>query len=108
MIVALLLLFPTYVYVTYMKYLTDIEYEFILKQQSQLILKAMENFDDKEDKAFDYPRFRSFQSGLYDDHFSPIFTLINHPLPFQKGGYYSSSEDNYAYLVVTLPPSTLF
>ena len=108
MLVALLLLIPTYVYVTYMKYLTDIEYEFTLKQESHLILRAMESFDDKEDKAFDYPRFQSVESGLYDDHFASIFTLIHHPLPFQKGGYYTNSEDNYAYLVVTLPPQRYF
>ena len=76
MLVAVLLLIPTYVYVTYMKYVHEIQYEHKLKRQSHLILRAMEEFDPKEQSVFEYPRFRSFESGLYDVHFNPIFTLI--------------------------------
>lgn len=106
MLVAVLLLTPTYLYVTYMKYVTEIQYEFKLKEQSHLILRAMEEFDQKEKKSFDYPRFQSFQSGLYDVHFLPIFTLINHPLSVQEAGYHM--EEGYAYLVVVLPERRYF
>ena len=106
MLVAVLLLTPTYLYVTYMKYVTEIQYEFTLKEQSHLILRAMEEFDSKEKEAFDYPRYRSFQSGLYDAHFLPLFTLIKHPLISQKVGYHI--EDGYAYLVVALPERRYF
>jgi signal transduction histidine kinase len=105
-LVAVLLLAPTYVYVTYMKHVHEIQYEFTLKRQSHLILRAMEEFDPKEQKAFDYPRFRSFQSGLYDIHFNPVFTLIKTPLTMQKGGYHIQS--GYAYLVVPLPERRYF
>lgn len=106
MLVALLLLVPTYVYVTYMKHVKEIEYEFTLKGQSHLIIRAMEDFDQTENKPFDYPRFRSFQSGLYDEYFSPVFTLIKEPLTTQKAGYHV--QDNYAYLVVSLPERRYF
>lgn len=106
MLVAVLLLVPTYVYVTYMKHVHEIQYELKLKRQSQLILRAMEEFDPKEQAAFDYPRFRSFQSGLYDTHFNPIFTLIKTPLQTQKAGYHI--QDSYAYLVVPLPERRYF
>ncbi|MDP3466450.1 MAG: HAMP domain-containing sensor histidine kinase [Sulfuricurvum sp.] len=106
MLVAVLLLTPTYLYVTYMKYVTEIQYEFKLKEQSHLILRAMEEFDQKEKESFDYPRFQSFQSGLYDVHFLPIFTLINHPLSVQEAGYHI--EEGYAYLVVALPERRYF
>ncbi len=106
MLVAVLLLVPTYVYVVYMKYVYEIQYEFKLKRESHLILRSMEEFDAKEKTVFDYPRFRSFQSGLYDEHFNPIFTLIKHPLKNQKAGYYV--DNGYGYLVITLPEQRYF
>ena len=106
MLVAVLLLVPTYVYVTYMKHVQEIQYEFKLKGQSHLIISAMEDFDQMEHKSFDYPRFQSFQSGLYDEHFSPIFTLIKEPLNVQKAGYHV--QNGYAYLVIPLPERRYF
>ncbi len=106
MLVAALLLVPIYVYVSYMKAVEEIQHEFKLKSQSYLIIRAMEEFDDKEDKAFEYPRFRTFQSGLYDEHFTPIFTLIKNDLQIQEPGYYV--QDQYGYLVVALPQGRYF
>ncbi|MEW5831440.1 MAG: HAMP domain-containing sensor histidine kinase [Campylobacterota bacterium] len=106
MLVAVLMLVPTYVYVTYMKYVHEIQYEHKLKRQSHLILRAMEEFDPKEQSVFEYPRFRSFQSGLYDVHFNPIFTLIKTPIEFQEAGYHI--REGYAYLIVPLPERRYF
>jgi len=106
MLVAVLLLAPTYLYVTYMKYVYEIQYEFTLKRQSHLILRSMEEFDPKETGQFDYPRFRSFQSGIYDEHFKPIFTLLKSPPQSQKVGYHM--ENGYAYLIVALPERRYF
>lgn len=107
MIVAALLLAPVYVYVTYMKYVYEIQFEFKLKQQSLLILRAMEEFEKEEENAvFDYPRFRTFESGLYDEHFTPVFTLIKTPIDIQEAGYHI--QDDYAYLIVVLPERRYF
>lgn len=106
MLVAVLLLTPTYLYVTYMKYIHEIQYEFSLKAKSHLIVRAMEEFQQKEKEAFNYPRFRSFESGLYNGHFIPIFTLIQKPLEIQTTGYHIT--DGYAYLVVSLPEKRYF
>lgn len=106
MLVAVLLLVPTYVYVTYMKHVKEIEYQFTLKGQSHLIIRAMEDFDQTQNQPFDYPRFQSLQSGLYDEHFSPLFTLIKVPLMVHKTGYHV--QDNYAYIVVSLPERRYF
>ena len=105
-LVSVLLSAPIYLYVTYMKYVYEVQYEFKLKRQSHLVLRAMEEFDPKESKVFEYPRFRSFQSGLYDEHFKPVFTLIKSPLGAQKAGYHI--ENGYAYLVVPLPEKRYF
>lgn len=106
MLVAVLLLMPTYLYVTYMKYVYEIQYEFSLKAKSHLIVRAMEDFQQKESEAFDYPRFQSFESGLYNEHFLPIFTLIQKPLEVQTVGYHVAGD--YAYLVIALPEKRYF
>ena len=53
----------------------SIENELLLKEKSLLIVNAMQEYDE-QDEYFEYPRFKSFQSGLYDANFHPIFTLI--------------------------------
>jgi len=90
-----------------MKYVNEIEYEFKLKRLSHLIIRSMEEFDAKEQKDFDYPRFRSFSSGLYDSRFNPVFTLINHTMTTQKPGYFLEN-DGYAYLITKLPEKRYF
>lgn len=89
-----------------MKYVQEIQYEFKLKGQSHMIVSAMEDFDQMENKLFDYPRFQSFESGLYNEYFAPIFTLIKEPLNTQKAGYHV--QDGYAYLVILLPERRYF
>lgn len=106
MLVAVLLLVPTYLYVTYMKYVYEIQHELKLKRQSHLIIRSMEEFDANEQKTFDYPRFKTFQSGLYDAHFKPIFTLVSREFERQKTGYHL--QEGYGYLVVTLPERRYF
>ncbi|MDP1784066.1 MAG: sensor histidine kinase, partial [Sulfuricurvum sp.] len=66
MLVAVLLLVPTYVYVAYMKYVQEVQHEFKLKGQSHLIVRAMEDFDQTEKVSFEYPRFQALQAGVYD------------------------------------------
>jgi signal transduction histidine kinase len=89
-----------------MKHVQEIQYEFKLKAQSHFIISTMEDFDYIEKESFDYPRFQSFQSGLYDEHFSPLFTLIKEPIKIQKAGYYV--QNGYAYLVISLPERRYF
>ena len=65
----------------------------------------MEEFNQNEN-YYEYPRFRSFQSGLYDRSFNPIFTLIDTKIKYFKEGYYLDEGD--AYLVVALPHKRYF
>ncbi|WP_434656882.1 hypothetical protein [Sulfurimonas sp. NW9] len=83
-----------------MKNIHSIQNELFLKEKSLLVVKAMEEFN-QDDEYFEYPRFKTFQSGLYDEGFHPIFTLIDTPINYFKEGYYL--EGNNAYLIVTLP-----
>ena len=65
----------------------------------------MEEFN-QDDEYFEYPRFKTFQSGLYDESFHPVFTLIKTPINYFKDGYYVNGND--AYLIVTLPKGRYF
>jgi signal transduction histidine kinase len=88
-----------------MKNIHAIENELLLKEKSLLIVKAMQEYDQSE-SFFEYPRFKSFESGLYDEKFQPIFTLITHPMKYFKKGYYLDGND--AFLVVKLPKERYF
>lgn len=101
-----MMLVPIYVYVLYMKSVYDIQYELQLKRQGQLVVRSMEEYHPEENEPFEYPRFRSFESGLYDSYFNPVFTLIHHPIPIQEAGYHI--EDNRAYLILPLPEKRYF
>lgn len=70
-----------------------------------MIVKSMEDFNPN-DPYFEYPRFKTFQSGLYDIRFKPIFSLINYDIKNFKEGYHVDDHD--AYLIVKLPKERYF
>ena len=104
-LVSIILLTPLFYYMVYMKNIHAIENELFLKEKSLLIVKAMQEYD-QNDEFFEYPRFKSFESGIYDEKFHPVFTLIKHPVKYFKNGYYLDGND--AYLVVKLPKERYF
>jgi len=104
-LVSAILLTPLFFYFVYMKNIHSIQNELFLKEKSLLVVKAMEEFN-QNDEFFEYPRFKTFTSGLYDESFHPIFTLINKPINYFKDGYYL--EGNDAYLIVKLPKERYF
>jgi len=88
-----------------MKNIHSIQNELFLKEKSLLIIKAMEEFNQNEE-LFEYPRFKSFRSGLYNEKFEPIFTLIDEKINYFKGGYHLDGDR--AYLIVKLPKERYF
>lgn len=104
-LVSIILLTPLYFYFLYMKNIHSIQNELFLKEKSLLVVKAMEEFN-QNDEFFEYPRFKTFSSGLYDESFHPIYTLIKTPIDYFKDGYYLDGND--AYLIVKLPKNRYF
>ena len=88
-----------------MKNIYSIKNELILKEKSLMIIKSMEEFN-QDDPYFEYPRFQTFQSGLYDISFKPIFSLIHYDIKNFKEGYHL--DDNDAYLILKLPKDKYF
>jgi signal transduction histidine kinase len=104
-LVSIILLAPLFYYLIYMKNIHAIQNELLLKEKSLLIVKTMQEYD-QNDEFFEYPRFKTFESGLYDEKFQPIFTLLHAPIKYFKDGYYL--DGNEAYLVVKLPKGRYF
>lgn len=104
-LVATILLAPLFVYTLYMKKVHDIKNEFELKSRAHLIVKLMQDHNTDEE-YFEYPRFKTFKSGLYDERQKEIFSLIQEPLKYFRDGCHV--EDNRAYYVMTLPQGRYF
>jgi len=104
-LVAVILLVPLFYYFIYMKHIHSIQNELMLKEKSLLIVKAMQDYN-QEDEFFEYPRYKTFKSGLYDESFKPIFTLIDYKIRYFKDGYHL--DGNNAYLIVKLPNRRYF
>lgn len=88
-----------------MKSIYSIKNELVLKEKSLMIIKSMEEFN-QDDPYFEYPRFQTFQSGLYDIRFKPIFSLIHYDIKNFKEGYHLDDSD--AYLIINLPKDRYF
>ena len=104
-LVAVILLAPLFFYSIYIKNIHSIQNELLLKEKSLVLIKSMQEYNQNED-YYEYPRFKSFQSGLYSESFQPIFTLIDSKIEYFKNGYYIDDSD--AYLIVKLPKGRYF
>jgi len=88
-----------------MKNIHSIQNELLLKEKSLLVIKSMQEYSQTEE-YFEYPRFKTFESGLYDESFKPIFTLLDYKINYFKDGYHLDGND--AYLIVKLPKGRYF
>ena len=104
-LIAIVLLIPLFFYFIYMKNIHSIQNELLLKEKSLLVIKAMQEYNQNEE-YFEYPRFNTFKSGLYNEKFEPIFSLLKYKVKYFKDGYHLDGEN--AYLIVKLPKSRYF
>ena len=104
-LVSAILLTPLFFYYIYMKNIHSIQNELLLKEKSLLVITAMREYNQDEE-YFEYPRFKTFESGLYDESFQPIFTLLTYEIKYFKDGYHLDGND--AYLIIKLPKDRYF
>lgn len=88
-----------------MKNIHAIKNELFLKEKSLLIIKAMQDYNQNSE-YFEYPRFKTFESGLYDETFKPVFSLIDYQIRYFKNGYHLDGD--HAYLIIKLPKQRYF
>ncbi|BBG66088.1 histidine kinase [Hydrogenimonas sp.] len=108
LIVMAILLVPFAIYDNYTYNLEEVKTEMALKKKSIQIINEMESFDSRYQSAFIFPRFKSYQAGLYDRNGNPIFTLIKEPISALnlKQGYHKLG--NYRYYVTEFPDENYF
>jgi len=104
-LITIILLAPLFFYVVHMKNIYDIQNELRLKNKSYLIIQLMQEYNVNDD-YFEYPRFTTFKSGLYDSLQKPIFSLIKRPIKHFTEGYHIDDAD--AYLITRLPEDKYF
>jgi hypothetical protein len=100
-----ILLAPLFFYVVHTKNIYDIQNELQLKEKSYLIIQKMHQHT-KDDKYFKYPRFKTFESGLYGMRQESIFSLISNQINDFTEGYHI--DDGNAYLITKLPEGKYF
>ncbi len=104
-IIAFLLFMPLFVYTSLMLQINEAKNEKELKGVALKIIGKMQSFDNKE-RVFIYPRFVSYRSGLYDERFEPIFTLLDfQPQSFNPGFH---KQGDIRYYIVELPKDLYF
>jgi len=84
----------------------EVRTEVELKSIQSHIINAMDAFGNNPDSTFEFPKFNTYQSGLYSNTFSAIYTQIKEPLPSFMPGYHSEGLSRF--LITALPPQKYF
>ncbi len=108
LIVMVILLVPFAIYDNYTYNLEEVKTEMALKKKSIQIINEMEKFDGRYQSTFTFPRFKTYQAGLYDKNGNPIFTLIKEPTSTLqlKQGYHKLGS--YRFYVTEFPDENYF
>ncbi len=104
-LVLVVLSVPMIVYATIMLNLEEARTEQELHDLSSSIIRQMDRFDPKSEDLFYFPRFKSYEAGLYRQQ-NVVFSTMTHPLPSLSDGY--NKEGNFRYYVTPLPTETYF
>jgi len=77
LVVIAILFIPFALYDKYQYTLEEVKTEIALKKKSIQIINKMEKFNPKKERYFHFPRFKSYQAGLYDNNGNIVFTTID-------------------------------
>ena len=98
-VIIAILLIPFAIYDNYTYNLEEVKTEMALKKKSIQIINEMEDFNSRVNEYFAFPRYKSYQAGLYDINGNPVFTLVDDKISTLNlnSGYHKM--DNYRYFV---------
>ncbi|MGD9970118.1 MAG: sensor histidine kinase [Sulfuricurvum sp.] len=105
-IVSLILLAPLYFYVDHKINLQEVRTEVELKSIQSHIITAMDTFGNNPEGTFEFPKFAMYESGLYTNTFSIIYSQIKTPFPSYMPGYHSDGFTRF--LITPLPSQKYF
>ena len=104
LLIAVVLFVPLFVYTDLMLEINEAKTKKELREYALRIVAQMEEYDNSG--TFHYPRFTQVDSGLYDENFKPIFSLLRFtPKEFSKGYH---KQENWRYYILELPPKLYF
>lgn len=105
-IISFILLAPLSIYVNHAINVQEIKTEVELKSVQAHTISAMDAFGNNPNKVFEFPRYASYESGLYAKDFSVIYSQIKEPLPSFMSGYHSQGFSRF--LITELPSEKYF
>jgi two-component system OmpR family sensor kinase len=104
-VLAVLLLAPLAVYIYLLLQIDEAKVKIDLKNQRISVLAAMQHHDNR-DKIFHFPRYKEYETALYNKNFKPIFsTLRFEPASFTPGYH---KEGSRYYEIFVLPKGYYF
>lgn len=104
-VLAVLLIAPLVIYVFLLLQIDDAKVKIALEHQTINVINAMQQYDNKEG-VFHFPRYKEYDTALYDRNFKPIFsTLRFKPITFKEGFH---QEGDHYYYIFSLPPGYYF
>ncbi len=105
-IISFILLAPLYIYINHAINVQEIKTEVELKSIQAHTISAMDAFGNNPNKVFEFPKYASYESGLYGKDFSVIYSQIKEPLPSFMSGYHSQGFSRF--LITELPSEKYF
>ena len=104
-VLGILLIAPLVIYVFLLLQIDEAKVKIALKHQTVNIINVMQQHDNKE-KVFHFPRYKEYDTALYDKNFKVLFsTLRFQPKSFTEGFH---QEGNHYYYIYALPPGHYF
>ncbi len=104
-VLAVLLIAPLVIYVYLLLQIDEAKVKLSLETQAKEIMAVMQHYDNK-DKVFHFPRYKKYQSALYDKNYKALFSTLDfEPNSFIDG--FHKKEQHY-YYIYTLPKGYYF
>ena len=104
LIIAVVLFVPLFVYTSLMLQINEAKIKKELQETALKIVAKMEEYDNSG--VFHYPRFSAYESGLYDERFKPIFSLLKFEPKSFSPGYHR--QKGVRYYILELPDKLYF
>lgn len=104
-ILAVILISPLIIYLNLLLQIDEAKVKLSLNQQAQRVINSMQHYNN-DDKIYHFPRYKEYDTALYNQQYEEIFSTINfEPKSFNEGTYQTG---NYYYLIYPLPDNYYF
>jgi len=104
-ILAVLLIAPLVMYVLLLLQIDEAKVKLSLENQAKHVMHSMQGYDNA-DEVYHFPRYKAYQTALYDDKYHVIFSTLDFlPNAFTEGFH---KKGKYHYYIYTLPKDYYF